>query len=223
MRPSETSSRPSPATGRVVAGAFRTIPLALVLGLTSTAGLADEDYQIEINGNRFAIGLDQEKTLVLPGGQNLSIILSLNEYISFEGSFFSFSHKNQFKPNRTDLGDGIFQTVITTPLGSAVLIQEYTNIDPTSLVGLMLKEITKEEVEYGYKYEERDVSRMVGNIEITGKEATTTYKDQRWTRAVYTYGKKDSGVLIVTSIEADSVASDAHLISDLWETLRIGL
>ena len=223
MHPSKTTSRSSPATCRAIAGAFGTIAFALVLVFSSAVGFAGEDYRIEINGNTFDIGLDEVKNLALPGGQNLSIKLSLKEYIRFEGQFFSFSHKSEYKANRTDLGDGIFQTVITTPLGSAILIQEYTNIDPTGLVGLMLKELTKEEVEYGFKYEERKISKKVGNIEMSGREATTTYKDKRWTRAVYTYGKKDSGVLITTVIEKDNVARDKHLISDLWKTLRIKL
>ena len=153
----------------------------------------------------------------------MSIRLTQKEYITFESQYFSFSHKNEYKPNRTDLGNGIFQTLIATPLGSVVLIQEYTNFDPTDMVGMMLKEFTKEEVEYGFKYEERKVSKKVGNIEVSGREAITTYKDTRWTRAVYAYGKKDSGVLIATIIEKDNVAKDKHLISQLWKTLRIKL
>jgi hypothetical protein len=219
----KAASRLSPASCRAIAAALGTIPFALVLGFSSAVGFAGEDYRIEIDGNSFDIGLDEVKNLRLPGGQNLSIRLTQKEYIIFESQYFSFSHKNEYKPNRTDLGNGIFQTVITTALGSVVLIQEYTNFDPTEMVGIILKEFTKEEVEYGFKYEERKVSRIVGNIELRGREAITTYKDTRWTRVVYTYGKKDSGVLIATIIEKDNVATDKHLISHLWKTLKINL
>jgi len=215
------TSRLSPATSR--AGAFGTIAFALVLGFSSAVGFAGEDYRIEIDGNSFDIGLDEVKNLSLPGGQNLSIRLTQKEYIRYESQYLSFSHKNEYKPYRTDLGNGIFQTVISTAVGSAVMVQEYTNLDPTELVGLMLRELTKEEVEYGYEYEERKVSKKVENIEIRGREAITTYKDTRWTRTVYAYGKKDSGVLIITAIEKDNVAKDKHLISHFWKTLRIKL
>ena len=197
--------------------------LTLVVMLLSNFSFAAEDYKLEINGHAYEIGLDKEKDIVLPGGEKLKIRLSLKEYIEFEGRFFSFSHRSTFRPNMTDIGEGIYQTIITTPLGTGIIIQEYTTADPTLLVDMMLRELTKEEVEYGYKYEESTVSKVVEDRKLNGKRAVTTYKDQRWTRSVYAYGKKDAGILIVTFIERESFDEDKHVIDDFWKSLRIKL
>lgn len=197
-----------------------TFSLLIFLNAVSFAG---ENYQIDINGHTYDIGLDKEKNLTLPDGMRLKVKLSLKEYVEFQSESFSFSHKSIYKPNRGDIGSGLYQTMITTPLGTAILIQEYTNMDPSPLVDMMIKELTKEEVKYGYKLAEREVVKIVGRTKLSGKEAITKYKDEGWTRVVLAYGKKDAGLLIVTMIEQDNVEKEKHLIDHFWETLRINL
>ena len=127
------------------------------------------DYVVTVNGSSREIDLDQEVMLQLSDGTELRLVLQQNEYLRFKGDLFNFEHKNTYKPNRVALDDGIYQTTLFTPLGTTILVQEYLHIDPTSLVDLLLRELTKEEVEYGYKYQEKKVRRNAGGMTLMGK------------------------------------------------------
>lgn len=193
----------------------------LVAMLMSSHIFAAENYILEINGRTYDVGLGEEKRVELPGGETLRLNLSMKEYVSFESELYKFSHKSIYKATKTDLGEGIFQTMIITPLGTGVLIQEYTTMNPTMLVDMMLRELTKEEVDYGYAYKEKKITRKVGARTLKGKQATTTYQDEEWTRAVYAYGTRDAGILVITFMEKDNEKEDKHLVDDLWKTLEL--
>lgn len=191
--------------------------ITLLVVSVSTLGAAD--YVITINGISKEISLDRETTIVLPDGTSLKLTLRQKEYLRFVGDLFSFEHKNKYKPNRNSLGDGIFQTMIVTPSGTGIIVQEYKVMNPTGLIDFMLKEITKEEVEYGYKYSEKMIKKKVGEITFKGKQAVTTYPGEEWTRCVLAYGGKDKGIIIVTFIEKDNYEKDKHLIEHLWKSI----
>ncbi len=197
------------------------LQILILLMIVSLSLPRAEDYVITINGISKEIGLDKETTLILPDGTSLNLTLHQKEYLLFTGDFFSFEHKNEYKPNRNDLGDGVFQTMIATPLGTGILVQEYMQMNPTHLVDLMLNELTKEEVDYGYKYSEEKVSKKVGDVTFIGKQAVTTYPGEEWTRSVLAYGWKDKGILIITFIEKDNYKNERELIEHLWESFKI--
>ena len=201
---------------------MRAIPIAL-LALFVSFQAAAEDYVLTVNGVSTEIGLGKGTSLVTSDGQRLSLMLRQKEFLRFAGEMFSFEHKNEYKPNRTDLGDGILQTMIVTPVGTGILIQEYKRMNPDTLIDLMLKELTKEEVQYGYVYSERPVEKRVKAAVLRGKEATTTYKDEEWKRSVLAYGNKDRGVLVVTFIEKDNYRTETALIDQMWRTLAVRL
>jgi len=199
----------------------KSLQILILLLIISFSPLRAEDYIITINGTSKEIGLDQETTLVLLDGTSLKLILQQKEYLRFNGDLFSFEHKSKYKPNRNDLGDGVFQTMIFTPLGTGVLVQEYIQMNPINLVDMMLNELTKEEVEYGYKYSEKAVTKKAGDIRFNGKQAVTTYPGKEWTRSVLAYGEKDKGILIVTMIERDNYKTERDLIEHLWKSIEL--
>jgi len=199
----------------------QSLPLLVCLILLPVPSLLAQDYVITINGATAEISLDQETTLVLPDGYPLTLTLQRKEFSRFNGDFFSFEHKSIYQPNRNDLGDGIFQTMIVTPLGTGLLVQEYMQLNPSSLIDLMLNELTKEEVEYGYEYHENPVQRTLNGIILEGKQAITTYSGEEWTREVLSYGEKDRGILIITFIEADNYGKDQDLLDFFWNSLQL--
>jgi len=202
---------------------MKTIILITSLTLLISSGLYAGDYILSIDDQSVEIDLNKESKFTTPEGEELTVILKQKEYLEFKGQFFSMKHKNTLKPSTTDLGDGIFQTLMATPTGTMVLIQEYTNMNPESLVDMMLKELTKEEIDYGYKYKERKIERSVNGKEIHGKQAITTHDEQEWTRAVFTYGEEDQGILFVTMIEKDEYDNEQHILSDFWKDLSLSL
>lgn len=201
--------------------AMRHTILASIILVTITPCFAGENYNLDINENIYFLELDKEKDVTLPDGTNLKLKLSLKEFLGYESIYISFLHKNSYKPTKMDLGNGVSQILMTTASGTAVIVQEFTRIDPSSLVDLMIHAITKKDIESGYELEENDVSKKVGNIDLKGKEAITTYKDVKWTRFVYVYGAKDEGLIIMTMIKRDNVDTDIDMIRDFWRTLKI--
>jgi len=218
-RTAATRRRMAPA--RAAGFLAASMMVGLLPALSPSAALAGEGYTLTINGAEHPIGLDAPKEIVLPDGTRLEVVLIQDEFADYATENFSFSHSNTYRPTHTDLGSGITQTAILSPLGTGVMVQEYSGLNPTLLVGLMLKELTKEEVEYGYKYEEREVTRTIGDKVIQGREAVTSYQDESWTRTVYAYGERDSGLLIVTFVEQAYAETDAALLEDFWRTLEI--
>lgn len=203
--------------------AMRHIILISIILATITPCFAGENYNLEINENIYFLELDKEKDVTLPDGTNLKLKLSLKEFLEYEGMYFSFLHRNSYNPTKRDLGNGVFQTTMSTATGTVIIVQEYTRLDPSSLVDLMIRAITKKDVASGYELKENDVSKKMGNIDLKGKEAITTYKDVKWTRFVYVYGAKDEGLIIMTIIKSDNVDLDIHMIRDFWRTLKIRL
>lgn len=181
---------------------------------------AGEDYILTINGAETALDLEQPTTVELPDGTSLKLLLRQKEYLRFKSDLFSFEHHNKYKPSRNDLGGGIFQTMAVTPLGTGILVQEYMSMNPQTLIDTMLHELTKEEIEYGYKYDEKPVTQKVGEVTLSGKQAVTTYPGEEWTRIVLAYGKKDRGLLVMTFIEKDN-AAEQQLIDHFWKTFEV--
>lgn len=179
------------------------------------------DYVISIDGRSAEIDLNKKYKLKTASGEEFTVLLKQREYLTYKSDLFSMKHKNTLKPNKTDLGDGVFQTLMSTPLGTVIIIQEYLDMNPQPMIDLLLKEITKEEIDYGYKYKEKKIDKLVGGKKFSGKQALTSYPGTEWTRSIMVYGGKDKGVLVITMIEKDQYNSEKYLISDLWKSFRI--
>ncbi len=102
-----------------------------------------------------------------------------------------------------------------------IIVQEYHNRNPSSLVDYMLKELSKEEIDYGYAYKEDDILKEAGEFRVKGKRGTTTYNNDNWIREVCAVGGKDCGILIVTAIDTKSNSKEQFLIDTFWKTLKI--
>ena len=101
-----------------------------IILVTITPCFAGEDYNLGINQNIYSLELDKEKHITLPDGTDLKLKLSLKEILEYKSIYFTFLHGNSLKPIKHDLGNGVYQTIINTALGTTVLVQEYTNMNP---------------------------------------------------------------------------------------------
>ncbi len=199
---------------------FASLAAALVLSGQVLAG----DYTLTIDGKAYELELGKPATIELPGGRDVSVQLERNAIVTYRADNFSFQHPGEYSPSRTDLGDGVYQTMMATPVGTLVLVQEYTTINPCSLTGLMLNELTKEEVQYGYAIEKEDVSRTLGNGEkLQGVKAVSEYQGTRYTRHVLCYEARDAGVMVVTQVEKSSPAADHTMLETFWDSFSISM
>ncbi|GJM06112.1 MAG: hypothetical protein DHS20C09_21080 [marine bacterium B5-7] len=179
------------------------------------------NYVLTIDGQSYDISLDTQISVKV-GEQNVAAKLVQKDFLTFATENFSFEHPKQFIPAKSNLGDGLFQTVLMTPVGSAVMVQEYLNMAPSSLMDLMINEITKEEREYGYQIESNPVSKTLpGGKVLDGMVVTSKYKGSDMKRVFYTYSVKDSGLFIMTQIDYEIGLDDEEIIDNIIDSLKI--
>lgn len=190
----------------------------LLFGGNAFAG----NYILTINGKDYEIDLDQQNSLKMADGRTLEVMLKKKPIVTFKTEAFSFDHPDSLTPSRTNLNPDINQTGMISPVGTTILIQEYSSIDPNVLIDMMIHELTKEEVNYGYKIDKIPVHRTLSNgITLTGKKVVSTYQTEESTTHVLCYRNRDSGLLIVTRIDKDYLADDQHILDLFWKSLKI--
>lgn len=182
------------------------------------------NYVLTIDGKKYEVEAGEQKTVELSDGKKIQVILEKKAIVSFRVENFSFDHPSDFTPSRTDLGDGVHQTMFASPIGTLVLIQEYANMDPAGLVDMMLNELTKEEKQYGYKMTNNPAKiKLSSGKTLMGKKSIATYRGEQITRHVLCYSIRDAGILIVTQIDKEAPPKDRSMIDDFWKTLKIFL
>jgi hypothetical protein len=196
------------------------IPFLALMVLSGPVHAAD--YLLSVNGKEVEIALNEGTKITTPKGEELRVLLKQKEYLEFSGKFFKMSHKNILKPNVNNINEETSQALMVTSSGTGVIIQEYSSMDPSPLIDLMVKELIKEEVGYGYKAEEKPIEKVIDGKNLKGKEVVTSYQNDGWVRCVLTAGGKDSGVMIVTMIKK-SDKDEQYVIDDFWKSLKLSL
>jgi hypothetical protein len=194
---------------------------AIAIGLWGCVALAG-NYVLTIDGKQFELDLGEATTVTTQGGQRLEVKLEKKDIATFKTDTFSFNHPSSVTPSKTDLGDGIYQTMMATPAGTLVMIQEYSGMNPSGFVDLMITELTKEEAQYGYKITKEGVSKKLSDGHtVTGKRVISKYQTTEYERYVLCYGAKDAGILIVTQVDKDASPEDLRMIEQFWKTMTI--
>lgn len=199
----------------------RLIVALMLIGLGATSALA-ANYTLTIDGKAFDLDLDREQVLKLSPKQELRVTLSQKAVVTFTTENLSFDHPGTLAPSRTDLGDGVFQTMLASPRGTLVMVQEFTTLDPSPFIDMMLGELTKEELQTGYKVTNSLATQKLANGEIlNGKLSVSASAEDEYTRQVLSYAGKESGLMVVTQIEAESTVEDKAMIATFWKTLKV--
>lgn len=181
-----------------------------------------KNYQLTIDGKTYDLNLNEEIQVMGKSGKRLTIELRAKPYKEYSDQFVSFQHKSGFSVSSQDLGSGIQQLMLATATGTLIMIQEYSGVEPSSLVAMMLKELTKESVQYGHKMTQETVTRKLkSGVTLKGLKATLKYKGAVSYWEVLAYGKKDTGVLVMTHIDKAYIKTDMEVHSRFWNTLKL--
>ena len=174
--------------------------LALLLLAFSWSAFAG-NYVLIVDGKKYELSLGEESQVVVDG-KSLSVLLEQKALLRFESGSFSFEYPRGYTPAKSEVDAGLLQTTVMTPLGSVVLVQEYLSMSPVGLIDLMVREITKEEREYGYEITAEDkVIKLADGKELTGKLVKSKYSGSDIERFIGAYGERDSGVLVMTQVD----------------------
>ena len=181
---------------------------------------AQKDYTITIDGKTHEINLDENNSIKV-NGKLVDVIVKQKDILNYTDEFFSFQYPKAFSISKTVIEQGISQVMIMTAEGSGILIQKYENIDPSFLNEMMLKEVTKESLSYGFEMERADYQKkLLSGHEIMINKATLSYKNETNEYEVATLGKKDSGILVMTMTMNLGLSNQGKEIIELmWNSL----
>ena len=198
---------------------FIGIVIAGMTYINATAG----NYILTIDGKQHDFELGQKKTVKLSDGKVVDVLLKKKAVALYKEKWFSFDYPSDLKPSRTQIIKGLHQTMLATPTGALVLIQEYSTINPSNNVDIMLNSVTKKKVQYGYKIRTTPIRKRVGGILLKGKSAYLTY-GKKWAKyEVYSYGKNKSGIIIMTMSQNTNNPQDKKMLDLFWKSLKIAI
>lgn len=182
------------------------------------------NYVITIDGKEVEVDEDKEGSVTLENGQTVKVLLKKKDILTYATDSFSFDHSKHYTPARTDLGANVFQSMLVTPIGTAVMIQEYKTLNPANLIDMMVDELTKEEVNYGYKLTESpETMTLADGTVLKGKKVVTTHDEGAYTRYILAASGKGKGNLFITQIERDNEENEAEVIDLFWKSLKVNL
>lgn len=180
-----------------------------------------EDLLLSIDGKVMEISSDKEYELPI-NGKKVKLIVSSKDTLTYDTDLFSFQYPKDFKVSSMSIDEGIEQITIMSAEGSGLLIQKYSTINPTMLNEMMINEVTKESLNYGFKMKREDYTREIGSgqkIEIS--KAVLKYKDETNIYEIASMGKKDEGILVMTMImDVNQSEQGKKLIELMWNSLN---
>jgi hypothetical protein len=182
------------------------------------------NYEISINGKTYDIILDHEYQIKSDSGNTLYIRVNKKAVMTYQNKYLSFQHKSDLSVSSTNLGNGIRQTMTTTAVGTLILIQQHTTMNPIALVDLMLQEFTKEQINYGYKMQKQTHSKTLADgTKLTGKRAILKYDNDEVYWTVLACGKENRGFMVITQIDKENLDTEKNILELMWETLQFEL
>lgn len=189
--------------------------------LTTLTSVAQNDLLLTIDGKVLEIASDKEYEVPV-NGKKVKIMVTTKDTLTYENEMFSFQYPKDFKISSVSVEEGIEQITLMSAEGSGVLIQRYSTINPTMFNEMMINEVTKESVNYGFKLTRADYDRTIGSGQtIQISKAILKYKDQINIYEVATMGKKDEGILVMTMIMDEMQSEQGRKLIDLmWNSLQ---
>ncbi len=185
-------------------------------------GFSQEDFVIRINDTLINVELDKSYNVNVKGTK-LNFMLSSKDTLTYTSSFYSFLYPKAFRVSNSKLGADIEQISILTAEGSGMIIQKYESLNPTALNEMMLTEMTKESINYGFVLKRSNYKRKLKSgqeIEVT--KAELRYKDDVNIYEVGSVGKKDAGLIIITMRMDEDNGTDGQKVIDLmWQSLKV--
>jgi hypothetical protein len=182
-----------------------------------------KNYQLTIDGKTYDFNLGQTLTITKQDGTQSKITVKRKKYTQIKTLKATFQVPGNLSAATSGPEDGVTQTVVLTANGTMVMVQAYSDMDPTGLVSLMLKELTKESVEYGYKMTKKEITRKLADgTEMKGLKATLTYRDETLYTTVLAKGTKDEGTIVVTQIYKADLKAEQPILDHFWKTLKTG-
>ena len=185
---------------------------------------AQKDYIITVDGEAYEIDLGDKKSIKI-NGKSVEIGLRKKDTLILDENYFQLKYTKEHKISRVKIEEGIEQLMLMTAGGSGVIVQKYDAFNPTMLREMMLSEVTKESVSYGYSMKREDYeTTLTSGDTIKVLKAVLEYKGETEVYEIAAHGRKDEGILVMTmnlNISDDVEDGGNEMIKLLWDSLKI--
>jgi len=185
---------------------------------------AKGNYQITVDGSKHDIKLGKEIVVNSKNGDAVHIKIEKKKIAAFQSEFVSFNHKNNMTVSSTDTDDGFRQIMAITGLGTIILVQEHSKLNPEKILDLCLQGLVKDQLEQGFRMKKIKYSKELSDgTKLKGYKATLKRGKETKICIVLVKGKRHRGVVVATSIDQDKIRGDRDMLELFWKTLKIKL
>jgi hypothetical protein len=200
------------------------IALILFIVVTTTTMAQNKgNYKLTIGDEVIFLNLDESTTYRPKRGPAVQILLSQPLILHYEDEMVSFSYDKNLNVSNTAIDMGVEQCMVMRSTGNGFIIQKYNNFNPSPLTSMLLSEVTKESVNYGYTRKDKPFRYTLKNgMQLEGTQAILRYKGEEEVYTVAAVGGKDQGILIMTML-INPDFNDNAIIDLMLETLDIRL
>ena len=187
--------------------------------LLAAVAAKGQGYNIHIGDSSFDVEMGQTYQ-VLINGKPVNIKLTQSDTLKYDDDLFSFLYSKEFKISETSLGSSSKQITLLTAEGSGIIIQKHNTLNPTHLNGMLLDELTKKNIAYGYEEKRSDYKRTLRSGQtVEVNRSVLTYKDKVYNYEVASLGNKDSGIIVITLLMSREKTRGQKIIDLLWDSL----
>lgn len=195
--------------------------LGMILIGSLTFAQESGNYIVIINNDSIRINLNEDHKHKTSSGEELTIKVIQPDILTYSDAMISFNYEKSLSVSNSVIEVGIEQCMVVKSTGNGFLVQKYSTLDPSGLTELMLNELTKESVSYGYTKKEKKFKKKLSSGQtIEGIQATLKYKGESEIYTVATYGGKDEGIIVITMLLNDDF-DDKKIIDLFLDTLKI--
>ena len=200
--------------------------LAIIVASCLAAGAAfageGKGFRLTIDGVEVGINPGDTLDVTAKDGRKLSVELQRSDTVTFAATKFSFDHDGQFTVTKSDLGGGIVQYALITPIGTGIIVQEYKGLNPSSITDFMLQQIVQEGIDGGAKMKKETAQRtLAGGTVLKGVKAETETANDVMDYEIVATGRPDGGILVATLANKENLPKDGAVIDKLWSSLKV--
>ena len=195
----------------------------ILAAAAAAAGEEAKNFVLSIDGQEVGIDLGESVEVTGANGQKMKVSLKRAEQVTFHGGMLSFTHRGDLTVSSTAIDKDITQHLLASANGTVIIVQEYTGLDPTSLLELMLTTITEESAAAGGKLTKAETQRDVAGRKIKGLKAEVVSGSDKTHVEAYTLGTSGKGLVIITQLSDDNRDVDQAMLEGFWKSLAIKL
>lgn len=193
--------------------------MLFLLGYCTTT-FGQSDYVMYVNDESFDLTLDKEYQISI-NDELVTLKVKAKDTLQYDDILYRFKYSKDYKVSKLVVDEGIEQIMLMTAEGSGIVIQQYTNLNPSMLNEMMINEVTKESLNYGFKLSREDYEReLISGQKIQVDKAVLKYKDETNIYEVASIGNKDEGIIIMSMRMDDVIGTKGQQIIDLmWDSM----